>query len=150
MDCTMPGFPVHHPLPELAQTHVCWVGDAIQPSHPLSIIHACLSIVGVPIFLTWHYILASHWPAVRGPCRKALDFPLGNLGCFLLSPLTVWLWTNHFMAQGLLFLIVEMYCRLPPPSTLCYSSRLTYHREVSRGPRVLPQLLGWKRKRQRG
>ena len=35
MDCTMPGFPVHHQLPELAQTHVHWVSDAIQPSHPL-------------------------------------------------------------------------------------------------------------------
>ena len=36
IDCSMPGFPVHHQLPELAQTHVHWVGDAIQPSHPLS------------------------------------------------------------------------------------------------------------------
>jgi len=32
----MPGFPVHHQLPELAQTHVHQIGDAIQPSHPLS------------------------------------------------------------------------------------------------------------------
>ena len=32
----MPGFPVHHQLPELAQTLVHWVSDAIQPSHPLS------------------------------------------------------------------------------------------------------------------
>ena len=31
-----PGFPVHHQLPESIQTHVHWVGDAIQPSHPLS------------------------------------------------------------------------------------------------------------------
>ena len=36
MDCSMPGFPVLHNLPELTQTHVHWVGDAIQPSHPLS------------------------------------------------------------------------------------------------------------------
>ena len=36
MDCNTPGFPVHHQLLELAQTHVHWVGDAIQPSHPLS------------------------------------------------------------------------------------------------------------------
>ena len=36
MDCSMPGLPVHHQLPELAQTHVHRVGDAIQPSHPLS------------------------------------------------------------------------------------------------------------------
>ena len=36
MDCSMPGLPVHHQLPEFTQTHVHWVGDAIQPSHPLS------------------------------------------------------------------------------------------------------------------
>ena len=36
MDCSTPGFPVHHQFPELAQTHVHWVSDAIQPSHPLS------------------------------------------------------------------------------------------------------------------
>ena len=35
MDCSTPGFPAHHRLWELAQTHVHWVGDAIQPSHPL-------------------------------------------------------------------------------------------------------------------
>ena len=35
-DCSMPGLPVHHQLPEFAQTHVHWVSDAIQPSHPLS------------------------------------------------------------------------------------------------------------------
>ena len=36
MDCSTPGFPVHHHLLELAQIHVHQVGDAIQPSHPLS------------------------------------------------------------------------------------------------------------------
>ena len=35
MDCSTPGFPVHHQLPKLAQTHVHRVSDAIQPSHPL-------------------------------------------------------------------------------------------------------------------
>ena len=35
MDCSTPGFPVHHQFLELAQTHVHWVSDAIQPSHPL-------------------------------------------------------------------------------------------------------------------
>ena len=35
MDCSTPGFPVLHHLLKLAQTHVHWVGDAIQPSHPL-------------------------------------------------------------------------------------------------------------------
>ena len=36
MDCSTPGLPVHHQLPELTQTRVHWVSDAIQPSHPLS------------------------------------------------------------------------------------------------------------------
>ena len=34
MGCSTPGFPVLHQLPELTQTHVHWVGDAIQPPHP--------------------------------------------------------------------------------------------------------------------
>ena len=36
MDCSQPGFPVLHYLPEFIQTHMLWVDDAIQPSHPLS------------------------------------------------------------------------------------------------------------------
>ena len=35
-DCSMPGLPVHHQHPELTQTHVHWVSDGTQPSHPLS------------------------------------------------------------------------------------------------------------------
>ena len=36
VDCSMPGLPVHHQLPEFTQTHVHWVSEAIQTSHPLS------------------------------------------------------------------------------------------------------------------
>ena len=36
MDCSMPGLPIHHQLLEFTQTHVHWVSNAIQPSHPLS------------------------------------------------------------------------------------------------------------------
>ena len=36
-NCSMPGFPVLHYLPEFAQSHVHWVGDTIQPSNPLSL-----------------------------------------------------------------------------------------------------------------
>ena len=35
VDCSTPGFPIHHQFPELTQTHVHRVGDAIQPAHPL-------------------------------------------------------------------------------------------------------------------
>ena len=36
MDCSTPGLPIHYQLPEFTQTHVHWVSDTIQPSHPLS------------------------------------------------------------------------------------------------------------------
>ena len=36
MDCSKPGLPVHHLLQEFTQTHIHLIGDAIQPSHPLS------------------------------------------------------------------------------------------------------------------
>ena len=45
MDYSNPGFPVHHQLPELAQTHVYRIGDAIQISHPL-----CCSLLLTSIF----------------------------------------------------------------------------------------------------
>ena len=47
MDCSTPGFPVHHQLLEFTQTHVHQVSDAIQPSHPLS------SPSPPPISLSW-------------------------------------------------------------------------------------------------
>ena len=42
MDCSTPGFPVHHQLLELTHTHVHWVGDALQPSHPAIPFSSCL------------------------------------------------------------------------------------------------------------
>ena len=48
MDCSMPGFPVHHQLPELTHTHVHRVSDAIQPCHPL------LSPSPLPLYLSQH------------------------------------------------------------------------------------------------
>ena len=49
MDCSTPGLPVHHQLPEFTQTHVHWVGDAIQPSHPLSILEI------LRLFFSWSF-----------------------------------------------------------------------------------------------
>ena len=44
MDCSKPGSPVHHQLPELIQIHVHQISDAIQPSHPPAIPFSCLQI----------------------------------------------------------------------------------------------------------
>ena len=54
MDCSMPGFPVHHQLPKLTQTHVHRVGDP-QPSHPST--HKCGRAINLgPSLLTYRYL----------------------------------------------------------------------------------------------
>ena len=67
MDCSLPGFPVHHQLPELAQTHVHWVTDAIQPSYPLSPSSA--------LNLSQHQGL-SQWGYSSPQVAKVLEFQL--------------------------------------------------------------------------
>ena len=63
MDCSTPGLPVHHQLPELAQTHVHRVGDAIQPCHPLF----SPSPPAINIFLASEFFLMSQLFASSGP-----------------------------------------------------------------------------------
>ena len=50
MDCSTPGFPVHHQLSELAQTFVHRVGDAVQPSHPLSSLSPASVFLSIKVF----------------------------------------------------------------------------------------------------
>ena len=74
MDCSMPGFPVHHQLQEPTQTHVYCVGDAIQPSHPLSAPSA-------PAFnLSQHQGLFK-WVNFLHQVAKVLEFQLQMLIC---------------------------------------------------------------------
>ena len=69
MDCSTPGLPVHHQLPELAQTHVHWVGNAIQPSHLLS------SPFPPALNLSQHQGLF-HWVSSSHHVAKVLEFQL--------------------------------------------------------------------------
>ena len=62
MDCSTPGFPVHHQLPELAQTHVHWVSDAIQPPHPLSPPSPLLSIFPSIRVFSKESVFVIRWP----------------------------------------------------------------------------------------
>ena len=62
MDCSMPGFPVHQQLPELTQTHVHRVSDAIQPSHPLSSLLLPLSIFPSIKVFSNESVLPIRWP----------------------------------------------------------------------------------------
>ena len=62
MDCSTPGFPVHHQLPELAQTHVHRVSDAIQPSHPLSLLLLLPSIFPTIRVFSNESVIRIRWP----------------------------------------------------------------------------------------
>ena len=69
MDCSTAGFSVHHRLPEPAQTHLHWVGNAIQPSHPL------LSPSPPTFTLSQHQGLFQ-WVSSSHQVAKVLEFQL--------------------------------------------------------------------------
>ena len=67
-DCSMPGLPVHHQLPELAQTHIHRVSDAIQPSHPL--------LSPSPTFNFSQHLGLFQWVSPSHQVDKVLEFQL--------------------------------------------------------------------------
>ena len=91
MDCSTPGLPSHHQLLELTQTHVHWVGDAIQASHPLS-------SPSPPAFnlskqLTFEWVSSLHQVA------RVLEFQLQSTSCKMPD------WMKHKLASRLLGII---------------------------------------------
>ena len=72
MNCSMPGLPVHHQLPKLAQTHVHRVGDAIQPSH-------LLSSPSPPAFSLSQHQSLFQWVSSLHQVAKGLEFQFRHL-----------------------------------------------------------------------
>ena len=62
MDCSTPGLPVHRQLPEFTQTHVHQVGDAIQPSRPLSSPSLCIFNLSQHRIFSRESVLHIRWP----------------------------------------------------------------------------------------
>ena len=69
MNHSTPGLPVQHQLPEFTQTHIHWVGDAIQPSHPLS-------SPSPPAFNPSHHQGLFKWVSSLHKVAKVLEFQL--------------------------------------------------------------------------
>ena len=69
MDCSTPSLPVHHHFPEFTQTHVHWVSDAIQPSHPLS-------SPSPPAFRLSQHQSLFQWVSSSHQVAKVLEFQL--------------------------------------------------------------------------
>ena len=87
MDCSMPGFPVHCQLSELAHTHIHWVSDAIQPSHPLS------SPYPPACSLAQHYGLFQ-WVSFLHQVAKVFEFQLQHQSL-------QWIFRTDFLQDGL-------------------------------------------------
>ena len=79
-DCSMPGFPVHHQLLELAQTRVHWVGDPIQPSHPCCPLLLLSSTFPSIRLFSNESVLHIRWPSIRASasasnkCSRMISF----------------------------------------------------------------------------
>ena len=88
MDCSTPGFSVHHQLLELAQTHIHRVGDAIQPSHPLSSPSPPASIFPSIRVFSNESILRIRWPKYLSfifsisPSNECSGFISFRIDCF--------------------------------------------------------------------
>ena len=90
MDCSTPGFPVLHHLQELVQSHVHWVSDAIQPVHPLSLLHLLPSIFPNSFPMSW--LFASGGQSIGAAASASVLlmniqgwFPLGLTSLFSLQ-----------------------------------------------------------------
>ena len=79
MNCSTPGFPILHHPPKFAQTHVHWVSDAIQPSHPLSPTSALVFFNLFQHQDLFHWVISSHQVA------KVLELQLQNQWIFPLG-----------------------------------------------------------------
>ena len=106
MNCSSSGFPVLHCLPEFAQTHVHWVDDAIQPSHPLSSPSPAFNLSQHQSFSS-ESALASGGHSI-GASASALVLPMNIEGWFplgLTDPLAV-------VIPILLFYSISLHCSL--------------------------------------
>ena len=91
MDCSMPGLSVHHQCPELTQTHVHWVSDAFQPSHPLS-------SPSPPAFNLSQHQGLFQWVSSSYQVAKVLEF---QLQYFRSDQSFQWIFRTDFLSDGL-------------------------------------------------
>ena len=97
MNHSRPGFPVHHQLPGFTQTHAHWVGDAIQPSHPLS-------FPSPPIFnLSQHqgFFFFFKWVSASHKVAKVFEFQLQHQSF-------QWTLRTDFLPDFLIFYLTQM------------------------------------------
>ena len=84
MNTNVPGFTILHYLPEFAQTHVHWVGDAIQPSHPVTHFSSCPQSFPASRSFPVSRLFASNDQSI-GASASVCVLPMSIQGCFPLG-----------------------------------------------------------------
>jgi len=130
MDWSMPGFPVLHYLPELAQTHVFRVSDAIQPSHPLS-------SPSPPAFSLPQHQGLSQWLSSSHQVAKILELQLQHQSFQWIFPANVY---KAFISKMSISEYAKTKSKKNPPVPLLKPSRL-YKRLAVRYHNRTPAIL---------
>ena len=141
MDCSMPGFPVLHLLLELAQTHVHWVSDAIQPSHSLL-------FPSPPAFKLSQHQSLFQWVSSLDQVAKVLEFQLqlsALRGFIIASSATLLLLTK----KNLNLLFINKIC-----NDLTSSTRVSLVAHLVKNPPAMRETwirsLGWEHHLEKG
>ena len=106
MNCSMPGFPVHHLLPESTQTHVYQVGDAIQPSHPVVPFSSCPQSFPAPGSFPMSQFFASGGQSI-GVSASTSVLPMPGLVSFRMD------WLEILTVQGTLKSLLQHHSSKP-------------------------------------
>ena len=117
MDYSMPSFPVHHHFPEFVQTHIHWVGDAIQPSNPITLFFSCPQSFPASGSFTMCWLIASGGQSIEASA-SASDFPMNIQGWFPLG----WTGLISLLSKGLWSLKASVFFCTQP--SLWYNSHI--------------------------
>ena len=137
MDCSTPGLPVHHQVLEFAHTHVHWVGDAIQLSHPLS-------SPSPPAFNQNFFNGAQICPSET--FWRCLSLPCTELGIWLLVGWQIFQyfpWVLFFPGQAFHAFVSSVFTHDPSLNELC-SNLTTNHPNWTPYSTSLPVALPFK------
>ena len=149
MDCRTPGFSVHQQLPKLAQIHIHGVGDAIQPSHPLSSLLLPLSIFPNVRVFSNESALCIRWPKYWSfnfsisPSNEhpgLISFRMDWLGLLAVQETLKSLLQHHSSKASILWCSVQL---SHPYMTTEKTIALTRQIFVGKGMSLLFNMLSW-------
>ena len=129
MDCSTPGFPVPHQLLELTQTHVHWVSDAIQPSHPLSSPSPAFNLPSIRVFSNESAV------CIRWPKQWSFNFSISPSNEYLGSISFRIDWFDLLAVQGTLKSLLQHHSS---KASILQCSALFWRRKWQPTPVFLP------------